>query len=240
MITSKNTLLYTYSMFLIGQRDFAVNHDHLRNIIARWFFMASLTGRYTASPESIMESDLARLRSVERAEGFIDTLNRIIIDTLTEDFWNIALPNDLATTSARSPSLSAYHASLNILGAYVLFSKIKVPDLMNPVLKPTRAAIERHHLFPRRYLEKIGITDTREINQIANYALVEWPDNVDISDLSPAQYFPTYSPKVTEEMMYWHALPKGLEKMKYQDFLTLRRKAIANVIRNAFTGLTPS
>ena len=97
MMTSRNTFLYSYSFFLIGQRDFGVPHDILRSIIARWFFMASLTGRYTGSPEGVMESDLGKLRNVKDAKNFIETLDRIITDTLTEDFWNITLPNELST-----------------------------------------------------------------------------------------------------------------------------------------------
>lgn len=149
MMSSRNTFLYSYSFFLIGQRDFGVPHDILRNTIARWFFMASLTGRYTGSPESVMESDLGKLRNVKDAKSFIETLDRIITDTLTEDFWNITLPIELSTSAPRSPSLFAYFASLNILDARLLFSKIKVSELLDPALKSTRSAIERHHLFPK-------------------------------------------------------------------------------------------
>ena len=185
MITSRNAFLYSYAFFLIGQRDFGVPHDILRTIIARWFFMASLTGRYTSSPESMMESDLGKLRNVKDGKSFVETLDRIIIDTFTEDFWNITLPIELSTSAPRSPSLFAYYASLNILDARALFSKIKVSELLDPALKSTRSAIERHHLFPKKYLDRIGITDIKDVNQIGNFALLEWPDNTDISAQAP-------------------------------------------------------
>lgn len=121
MITSKNGLIYSYAMFLIGQRHFGVDHHELRNIISPWFFMSSLTGRYTGTPEGVMESDLVKLRDIKDAKAFVHTLDGIIRNTLTDDFWNITLPNDLDTSAARSPSLFAYYASLNILGAPVLF-----------------------------------------------------------------------------------------------------------------------
>jgi len=31
----------------------------LREVMARWFFMATLTGRYTGSPEARFEQDMA-------------------------------------------------------------------------------------------------------------------------------------------------------------------------------------
>jgi len=52
-------------------------------------------------------------------------------------------------------------------------------------MQANRAAVERHHLFPKGFLSKQGITATRETNQIANYALLEWGDNTDISDQAP-------------------------------------------------------
>jgi hypothetical protein len=160
----------------------------------------------------------------------------------TEDYWNINLPNALATSSARSPSLFAYYAALNLLGARVLFSKMKVSELPDPALRGPKAAIERHHLFPRGYLKKLGLTSMRDTNQIANFALVEWSDNIGISDKPPLEYFPQYASRFTrqelDEMTYWHALPKGWEELECSEFLEARRKGIAKVIRAGFLKLS--
>jgi hypothetical protein len=239
MITSNMAVVYAYTIFLIGKRDFKLNHEELRNIIARWFFMASLTSRYASSPESQMEQDLARLRSVKNSKEFIQSLEQIITDNLTDDFWNINLPNErLATSAARSPSLFAYMAALNILDAKALFSNIKVSNLLDPSIKSKRSSIERHHLFPKEYLESIGIKENTKINQIANYVLIEWLDNSDISSLSPSEYFPKYKNHMSEDMYFWHALPKQWETMGYEDFITERRKLIAKVIRTGFERLS--
>jgi hypothetical protein len=241
MITSKISLLYTYTLFLIGKRDYKIDDYTLRNVIARWFFMVTLTGRYTSSPETVMEQDLARLRSIRDADGFIALLDRIVHDTLTEDFWDISLPNSLDVSAAQSPSLFAYYAVLNLLDARVLFSKMKVSELLDPAIHGNKAALERHHLFPKAYLKKIGITERLEVNQIANYALVEWPDNNKISDTPPEVYFPKFAQKFTgeemERMRYWHALPLGWECMEYHEFLAARRKGIAKIIQDGFQRL---
>jgi hypothetical protein len=47
MISSQNTLLYAYVFYLIGRTEYQVAEFELRRAIARWFFMSSLTGRYT-------------------------------------------------------------------------------------------------------------------------------------------------------------------------------------------------
>jgi len=235
------TLVYTYTLFLIGKRDFRVEDFTLRNLIARWFFMTLLTGRYTNSPETIMEQDLARLRDIKDAAGFIALLDRFILDTLTEDCWNITLPNELATSSPRSPSLFAYNAALNLLDARVLFSKMRVAELLDPAVKARKSAIERHHLFPKGYLAKLGIKELRDTNQIDKYALAEWSDNIDIADHSPAAYFPRYAERFSAEelsqMCYWHALPTGWEQMGYHEFIEARRQCIAAIIREGFERL---
>jgi hypothetical protein len=79
--------------------------------------MTSLTSRYASSLEGQMKQDLGRLRSIKDSKEFIQTLQQIINDNLIEDYWNITLPNGLATSAARNPSHFAYIAALNILEA---------------------------------------------------------------------------------------------------------------------------
>lgn len=242
LVTSKNTLLYTYAFYLIGKHTFGIDPYALRNLIARWFFMASLTGRYTDSPEARMEQDLADLRELQDAADFTTLLDRAIGNAFTEDYWDITLPNELATSSPRSPSLFAYYAALSLLDARVLFSKMKVAELLDPVTHAKKSALERHHLFPKAYLTKLGIKSIRDTNQIANYALVEWSDNLKISDMPPAEYLPLCASRCSEDelrnMYFWHALPDGWEHMKYQEFIEERRKRMAQVIRRGLETLT--
>jgi hypothetical protein len=237
-ISSKNNLLYAYIFFLIGREDFKMDLYELKKLIGKWFFMSSITGRYTGSPETIMEMDLARLRGLSTAIEFAKVLDDIIQSQLTRDFWDITLPMDLSTSSSTSPSLYAYYAALYILGANGLFSKLKVSDLLQEGLRSKKSALERHHLFPKAWLNKIGIIEQRETNQIANFALVEWSDNIAISDTAPKDYLPAYLTRLNEEdmrqMYYWHGLFDNWEEFSFEEFLIERRKRIAGVIKDAF------
>jgi hypothetical protein len=238
LISSQNNLLFAYILYLMGRTEFGVEEYTLRRLISRWFFMSALTGRYTGSPESQMEFDLARFRGLERAEQFAGTLSEICESTLTSDFWTITLPNELATSAARSPSMFADFAALNLLDARVLYSQHKVAALMDPSTTGTKTSLERHHLFPKANLKTLGVTDNRETNQIASYTMVEWGDNLKISDQPPADYVPKlserFSGKELERMYYWHALPDGWEQRAYGDFLRQRRELMAKVIRDAY------
>ena len=189
-----------------------------------------------------MDGDLNRIKDAADGAAYLAVLNKIIVDTLTPDFWSIALPNSMDSSSARNPELFAYHAAQNKLGAPVLFSHKKVSDLLDPALKTKRKPLERHHLFPRAWLEKQGITDLRQINQAANFALLEWPENSAISDEDPSEYVPMLRPRFPDEvwqaMHEMHALPVHWESMPYDVFLQKRRLLMAQIIRRGYESLT--
>jgi hypothetical protein len=241
MVSSQNALLYAYAFYLLGRTRYGVQEHKLQKIIGRWFFFTSLTGRYTSSPETIMDSDLNKLKVVNTSAEFVSVLDAMMASELTNDFWGITLPANLDSSSARNPELFAFVASQNRLGASVLFSHKKVGDLIDPALQTKKKALERHHLFPRGWLEKQGIADLKVINQVANFSLLEWPDNISIGEAPPYEYVPKirqrFSSSEWDQMEELHALPKGWEQMDYDTFLTERRRLMAALIRRGFETL---
>lgn len=238
MISSNNNLIFSYMLYLIGRTEYGVDEAELRKTIAQWFFMSAVTGRFTGSTETAMDYDLAGLRGITRASDFVGRLRHVCSITLTGDFWDVTLPNDLATSSQRSPSLFAYHAALVLLNANALFSRIRLADLLDPAIMAARGPVERHHLFPKAHLARLGISSARETNQIANYAYLEWGDNMDAGDRPPADYLPElkrrFGPAESSRMYRHHALPEGWEHMDYHSFLERRRELIAGVIRDGY------
>lgn len=245
MISSENAVLFTYALWLIGRYDYGVQIGQLRELIARWFFMAHTTGRYSGTFESQVERDLAQLAELQPgdADGFTRTIDKMIADRFTSDFWTITLPNSLATSAAFSPSLLAYVAALNILDADVLLSRTKVRTRLDPAVLLVKG-IERHHLFPRNHLKThLGVNDSKQMNQIANMALVEWSDNIAIGDKAPSVYWPEQvaakglSAEELAAHRYWHALPENWTTSTYREMLEQRRTMIAVVVRDAYRKL---
>lgn len=243
MLTSANNFLYGYLIFLIGKHEFGVGHKSLRSVMSRWFFMSALTGRYTGSPETVLEADLRRLEQTgKNSLGFVQLLDTLISNQLTEDYWKVTLPDQLDSSSSYSPYLFGYHAALNLLGAKALFSTVRIGDLLDPAVTGTKSPVERHHLFPKAYLKSLGFKGTYRINHIANYAFVEWADNISISDAAPSDYFPDLFGDISDQdknnAAYWHALPDQWHQLEYLEFIQQRRKMIAVVIRDGFRVLT--
>jgi len=237
MLSSETTLIYSYVLWLIGMRDTDLDKKSLQVLIARWFFMAHTTRRYTSSSETRLEADLARVSEAgSEGKAFRNKLNQIIDLELTSDYWTISLPNELNTTATKSPALSAYWASLVLLDAEALFGNFRVRDLLNPTITPPRS-LERHHLFPKAYLGSIGVSK-KQWNAIANMSFVDWPENTSIGSKSPSEYLPSMKDLIPsnrwEKQTYHHALPRGWEQLDYHSFLEKRQRLMAKIVREGF------
>ena len=242
MINSENALLYSYVLYLIGRTEFHVEEHELRTAIAQWFFMSAVTSRYTGSFETTMEADFAMLRDAKNSEGFVAQLRRACDISLTSDFWNVQLPNMLASTAAKSPSLFAYQASLVLLGAPGLFSKYKIAEWLDPTAPAIQPPIERLRLFSQSHLATRQNAQTSDHNQIANYAYLDSTEGTKIGNKAPNEYLPNqegqFSQTELAEMYRFHALPDGWENLDYLTFLERRRGLIAQIIRAAYESLT--
>ncbi|OQB77346.1 MAG: hypothetical protein BWX92_01000 [Deltaproteobacteria bacterium ADurb.Bin135] len=244
LIASGNSIINSYIFYLIGKLNYKIDYKELDMLIARWFFMSSLTSRYSGSSESIMESDLNKIKSCKDGEEFKFVINNILDSTLTNDFWDISLPNDiLVTSNTISPVANAFFASLIYNGRKALFSDRKVSDLYDPSIKIKKNSLDKHHIFPKEYLKKQGIELT-QINQIANLTYLEYIDNIKISDSEPKSYYTEikskyYSNKelILENALKEHGIPEDFYEMEYSVFLTERRKKIAMLIKEMYSNI---
>ena len=188
-----------------------------------------------------MEEDLNKLKTVTKSTEFLQVIDAIIGTTLTPDFWSITLPSELESSSPRNPAFLGFQAAQCLLAAPVLFSDKKVSDILDPALRPARKAIDRHHLFPKGWLQKNGVTDSKAINQVANFAYVEWPENLSIKAASPRDYVPKiragFSDHSWIRMLQFNALPEDWERMPYDDFLRRRRPLMAQLIQRGFEAI---
>jgi hypothetical protein len=242
MITSDNTVLYTYALWLIGLTRFGVDRSTLRDLMARWFFMSQTTGRYTNSPETAIEEDLARFADLPGNDSatFAAVITSVIDTVFSPDYWTIRLPEDFVTSStSASPAYQAYLAALNILDADLFALTEKVRDWMDPSANTVKG-VEGHHLFPRAYLKTLGITNTKQVNQVGNFAPTDWATNNLISDRAPKEYWPelaatrSLTGNTLANQRFWHALPDGWEVFSYDEFLVARRQLMAQVVKAGF------
>jgi len=240
LISSKIAFFISYTLYLLGKYKFSVHYKKLEKIVRKWFVFSLLTQRYTGSPETTIEEDLSLFK--EKGD-FAEKLEKVIESVLTHDFWEITLPREvLVTSSTQNHAYLVYLASLIYSDVNVLFSDVKLRDYFaNSMVKMKKKIVDRHHIFPRAFLQKKGITNKKEINQIANLVFLEYKDNINIGDKPPKEYWHLLTDSMPQEKvkehMKMHDLPEEFWEMDYHEFLAKRRELMAKRIKEYFLRL---
>ena len=241
LILSGNAIFYSYAFYLIAKHRFHASYNENMHLTSLWFFYASLVSLYTGSFESTIESHLNSIKDLSTLKEYRDFILSRVNERLTNDYFDITLVGSegLAVSGKGNNAWNAYVAALNIMDAKILFSKsnLLVSKLFEPGTDGNRKSLEKHHLFPKAHMKAQGYTDAK-INQMANYAFIDWKDNMDILDDAPSVYYPIVCEGRSDEeilrMEEENALPHGWENMPYEDFLVERRKLMAAKIKQAF------
>ena len=244
MIRSRNAVNFAYILYLRGRKE-GIPADDLERLVRRWYVMSILTGRYAGSPETAFDLDIRQITS----QGLAAYIESVIENELPDNFWTGMLPQLMDTSSSTSPYFIAYLAAQARLGNRgFLSTDITVRDLLL-----NRG--DKHHVFPRKYLQRQGLTRGR-YNQIANFVMAQSEINIAIGDKAPEQYFAEIveqvsggpkryggitDPEDLRENFAQNCLPDCLFKGEvptYDDFLAERRHLMALKIKQWFEVLS--
>ncbi len=245
LIASKGALNFAYNLYFTLREDNTIPSTEVKRWVQRWYVMSILTRRYSASAESDMDRDI---RSIKE-QGFASYYEDVAASKLSDTFWSVTLPQDLATTSVKSAAWMTYVAAQVRAADNTLFSNgFKVADVIGNVG-------DIHHIFPRAYLQKKMNAPKSVYNQVANYAYVEKRINIKIGEACPGEYFTCAQDAISKDGDYFgdisgaasfkanldaNCIPSNIYGMTYDDyefFLSQRRKLMANKIRNYFESL---
>lgn len=245
LLTSQMTLDFGYMLYLKLLKDPAIPNDQVKRYVQKWFVLSTLTGRYASSPETTMSRDI---RLIEE-KGFLTFFEEAEKSTLANTFWEVTLPQNLETTSVNSPAFNTFLAAqINMNKNSLFMHGTMISDLMN-------ISGDVHHIFPKAYLKKNGITAKSRYNQVANYTYLDTQVNKAISDDAPADYFgrirkqtETKIPDIgnimdvmqLQQNMEENALPPKIVHMTvedYDEFLLKRRRLMAKMIETYYKQL---
>lgn len=240
-IASSNAVVFSYVLYLIAKYDYKLDAISLKKCISKWFFMSTITYFYTGSTESEVENQFADLRDVHTAKEFVAYIDKVIETHFTDDYFKLTLPSELNSAAAISPAWNGYIAAQIVLNTPMLFSNTPVSKYFVIGSSGTKNAIDKHHIFPKHYLEQIGYSNDRDRNQLANFTYLDYATNIEISDKAPADYIDSYRKKLGEESYKksceQNALPENFETMEYPEFLEKRRQLMAQVVHKAYEEL---
>lgn len=203
--------------------------------------MSAITYFYTGSTESEVEKQFADLRDIHNSDEFVAYIDKVIDTRFTDDYFNFTLPSELNSAASISPAWNGYVAAQIVLNIPMMFSTTPVSKYFILGTSGTKNAIDKHHIFPKNYLTKIGYSTNRDRNQIANFTYLDYATNIDISDKPPVQYVEEYRNTLGEEeyikVCEEHALPENFENMDYMEFLNKRRFLMAQIVKKAYKKL---
>jgi hypothetical protein len=240
MISSQTSLNMAYAVYL-KLKQMNVYSGDIEIYVQRFLVMSLLTSRYSASSETLMEADI---KSISQ-RGIEKTLKDIEESSLSDNFWNVTLIQELNRSTTNSAPLQVFFASQvknNTKG--FLSQDITVRSLIEK-------RGDLHHIFPKSILKKTN-NNKSFYNQIANYVYAQQEINIKISDKEPKQYFTELLEQVQGGKMVYgnisnkenlynnlneHAIPQEIFEMNtsdYEDFLEKRKKLIALKIRQYY------
>lgn len=177
LVRSVNVLNFGYILYL-RLKDKNYESTMIEHVVRRWLVLTILIGRYSGSPESTFDYDIKKFDSMDPLEY----LTNIEEGELSPAYWNNVIINRMNTSVSSSTMFNLF-----------LMAQVKNGDVGFLGTDITvKAMIENrgdvHHLFPKNYLRKNGVTERGAYNQIANYIKLQSEINIKISDASPAQY----------------------------------------------------
>ena len=243
LIRSQNAVNFAYIIYL-HLRNQHLPPAQIESGVRRWFVMSILTGRYSGSPESTFDQDIRQITEA----GFAEYLQRVENAELSEGFWEFGLPQQLESSVATNPSFKVFlTAQVKMRDKGFLSKDITVHDLI--VHKG-----DIHHIFPKDYLKKHGLTRGR-YNQIANYVMTQSEINIAIGNKPPAQYFQELYEQCNGGKLKYGGITKKDELLAnfemnciptesplltidgYDKFLEQRRILMAQKIKNYYRSL---
>lgn len=238
LVASENAVVFSYALYLTGKYRYGVGVVALKRVITKWIFMATITGFYTGSTETEVERMYADLRAVKDGQGFVDYLDALIASRMSDDFFNIQLTKAFSNSAANAPEWFGFVASLNVLNAPMWFGNTALSKYLLPGANGTKKALDRHHIFPKEYLTRIGITDDRLRNQAANFVYIEASLNIDISDDAPRVYArklrDALGPEAFRASCEANAIPENFDELGFDEFVEERKKLMVRKVRDAF------
>lgn len=244
LVRSQNVLNFGYILYL-SLKDMKVEAAVIETLVRKWIVLSILTGRYSGSAESAIDYDIKRFTEQD-PEKFLQNTEA---GELSDAFWNTVLVQRLDTSVASSPYFIVFlMAQVKKSARGFLSSQIDVQSLIEQ-----RGDI--HHIFPKKYLQKNGVNNRKDYNQIANYVYTQSEINIKIKDAAPCEYMDKMKKQVAGEGNFYgnittiedleanlaeNCIPVEFMEMDIFDyalFLDTRRTMMAQYIRDYYRSL---
>ena len=243
LISASSTIVYSYALYLIAKTEFKLSADELKTVFKAWFFAASITSFYVEkTTETVAEQQLTNIKDMKTKDEFIAFMNKSIKDRMTDDFFEVRLKNGFEESNASGPLWNGFVASQIVLGYKTLFSTSSIESMFSVGASGTKNNFDYHHLFPKHFLEQQGYS-SKDYNKRANFVILDYQTNIDISDKNPKEYIKEYKDKLNSETfattMQQNGIPEDVIELTYEQFIEKRTANIIKIVHLAYDTIKP-
>ena len=186
--------------------------------LMHWYISIAIWGRFSGPVETVINQDLGALKAGDPIDALLRNLRQ------SQGERNVTHENfDLNYTRARFYPLLYIMSRIRDARDWGTGNRLRHHSLGD------HTNLEMHHIFPRAYLNRHGIS-ANDVNNLGNIAFQTRETNRTLSDRAPADYMPEVSANWPDALeSQWIPMDPELWKVEnYQHFLDERRRLLAD------------
>lgn len=187
--------------------------------LLRWFYTASLRGRYSGSTETALDEDIKAVTTLD------SPIPELIKNALAGGRSGDVAADEFDDAGQISALFALTYAAAKKRSAVDWFSGIPI----GKDVAGEEHQVEIHHIFPKKVLKDIGGVKRKDRDEIANLAFLAAKPNKTISARRPDEYLAEIA-KAHPERLESQCIPMDRELWtpeRFQDFLAARRTLLA-------------
>lgn len=204
------SMIVSLSAFFATDRTSGMAYtDNQRKQLIKWFWKSNFIRRYDAEIQDKHKQDIALMEALALNENQLIAEFPCSIERqyFAESAFNVGSANTktfiliLANSNPRS---------------FISGASVRLGEVLKTVNRN-----EFHHIFPKKYLERLGI-DKKKINCLANFCFLNNADNQKIKDKDPNIYKHLIPVASIDNILQTAICPTNALDLTYDDFLNER------------------
>ena len=210
------SMIVSLSAFFATDRASGMPYnDNQRKQLVKWFWKSNFSRRYNAAIQDRHKQDIALMKSLSLDDKTSIAEYNCFIENqyFSESNFNVGSVNTktfvlmLANNNPKS---------------FISGGNVRLGEVLKTVNRN-----EFHHIFPKKYLERLSV-DKKRINCIANFCFLNNADNQKIKDKEPSVYKKLLPSSSLNEILQSSICPINSLDLNFEDFLLERIKALVN------------
>lgn len=209
-------IIVPLSAFFATDKSDGVNYSaNQKEKIKKWFWRSLFSRRFSAGVNERQAFDIKEMLKLRANENYDFSFPKAEVKF---DFLKSKFSQGNANSKTLISMLNTLNPKSLLSGAVIDFDK---------VLK-NGSKHEYHHIFPKKYLESIGIVGN-EVNCLANFCFLTRSDNNKISATAPALYGQHINEDYKKSYLNSLLIPEDFESLTFEEFIQRRNEMLSKL-----------